>query len=358
MKCLKKILKIIGGTFGLFVILFAGYIVYLYASYHRVPDNQNLKVENRQSMEMKPNEQYKAMTYNIGYGSYPPSYSFFMDGGKQSIADSVSSVHDSINGVVNTTKAIRPDLAFYQEVDVKGNRSRFVNEQKMIANGLDGYSSVFGQNYDSAYLFYPFNQPMGKAKSGLQTESKMDTESVKRYSLPIDTNFNKFMDLDRAFTVSKIPVRNGKQFIAINVHLSAYTKSVKVQNEQLHKLFSLMEQEYKKGNYVMVGGDYNHDVLGDSPVVFGTSKKELTWTKPFPKGKIPNGFMMPTKEVRKNKIPSARSLDESYHPGKTFVTMIDGFIVSKNIETKNEHIQNTKFKYSDHNPVVMDFQLK
>ncbi|WP_243686077.1 hypothetical protein [Lentilactobacillus rapi] len=36
-----------------------------------------------------------------------------------------------------------------------------------------------------------------------------------RYSLPIDTDFNKFMDLDRAFSVTHIPVENGKKIIGI-----------------------------------------------------------------------------------------------------------------------------------------------
>ena len=40
------------------------------------PDDQALKVKNQQSAQFKPGQTYTAMTYNIGYGSYPPSYSF------------------------------------------------------------------------------------------------------------------------------------------------------------------------------------------------------------------------------------------------------------------------------------------
>lgn len=42
---MKKFLKIIGILLGAVVILLGGYIVYLYASYHRIPDNHELEVE-------------------------------------------------------------------------------------------------------------------------------------------------------------------------------------------------------------------------------------------------------------------------------------------------------------------------
>lgn len=95
-------------------------------------DDQALKVKNQQSTQFKPGQTYTAMTYNIGYGSYPPSYSFFMDGGKYSRAYSKKSVRTSINGVIKTTQAQNPDVAFYQEIDPDGDRSQHVNEVKMV----------------------------------------------------------------------------------------------------------------------------------------------------------------------------------------------------------------------------------
>ena len=76
--------------------------------------------------------------------------------------------------------------------------------------------------------------------------SKYTIQSSQRYSLPIETNFNKFFDLDRAFTVSYLPVSNLKQLVLINIHLSAYTKDPTIGKSQLEKLFHYMESEYEK----------------------------------------------------------------------------------------------------------------
>ena len=53
----------------------------------------------------------------------------------------------------------------------------------------------------------------------------------------------------------KIPVTNGHKLILINSHMSAYDKGGKMRVKQLRLLNSVMESEYKKGNYVIVGGD-------------------------------------------------------------------------------------------------------
>ena len=262
------------------------------------------------------------MSHNIGYGAYPPSYSFFMDGGKYSRAYDKKTVEKNMQGIVTTTKELEPTFAFYQEVDQDGDRSQHVDEVAFLKDHLSDYNSS------------------------------------KRYSLPIETNFNKFVDLDRAFTVSRMPVKNGHEFITINTHLSAFTKDRSIQAAQLKKIFDVMESEYKKGNYVMVAGDYNHDVLGNSPDVFSTSKKRETWTHPFPKEELPAGFHLPTGKLAEEKKPSARALNEPYKQGKTYTTLIEGFLVSDNINVEAVHIKDMQFKYSDHNPVYLDFTFK
>lgn len=357
-KKMKKGLKIILTCLLVVVLIVGGYLLYLFISYDRLPDDLTLKPENQNQTTLKTQKKYRAMSHNIGYGSYPPSYSFFMDGGDYSRAYDQKTVKENMQGIVKTTKELDPTLAFYQEVDQDGDRSQHVDEVAWLKTHLNSYNSLYGQNYDSAYLFYPFDQPIGKASSGLVTLSKAKITSSQRYSLPIETNFNKFFDLDRAFTVSRIPVANGREFIAINTHLSAFTKDRSIQTAQLKKIFAVMESEYKKGNYVMVAGDYNHDVLGNSPDVFHTSKKRETWTHPFPKKELPDGFQIPVGNLAEEKIPSARALNEPYQKGKTMTTLIDGFILSDNITVDDIHVKNMEFRYSDHNPIYLDFSLK
>ncbi len=357
---MKRKIKILLSMLSILMIIILAYVGYVYFSYSRITDELAVKIVQKAEInQASTNKAYKITTFNVGYGSYTPDYTFFMDGGKQSKAVSKESVIDNISGVNELTKKLAPDFALFQEVDKQATRSHSVDEVLQINQAFPNYSSVFATNYDSAFLMYPVLDPIGKSKSGILTLSNNKIETSTRYSLPIETNFNKFFDLDRAFTVSKIPVENGKYLMLYNVHLSAYIKDEKIQNEQVHKLFDHMENEYKKGNYVVCGGDFNHDLLNSSSETFkNDTTAEYTWLQPFPKKELPENLQVAALSERKTPVPSVRNLDKPYKKGESFVALIDGFIISDNVENIDGKVIDAEFKNSDHNPVEMTFKLK
>ena len=51
--------------------------------------------------------------------------------------------------------------------------------------------------------------------------------------------------------------------------------------------------------------------------------------------------------------------DKPYTGKDAYLSTIDGFIVTDNIEVKNiKTIKEQNFQYSDHNPVLLEFKLK
>lgn len=354
---MKKMLIYIGVVVGVIIVALLCYIAYLFLSYQRIADKQVLTPETNNQEVLTTDQRYRGMTFNIGYGAYTDDYTFFMDGGKSSRAKDQATVESNMTGVAETTTAIDPTISFFQEVDQDGDRSRHVNEVAFLQEQFPNTSSVYAQNYQSAYLFYPFLDPIGQATSGLVTLAKSDITEAIRYSLPIETNFNKFFDLDRAFSVSHIPVSNGKELIAINVHLSAYTDDPVVQEAQINKLYDVMTQSYQAGHYVLVGGDFNHDMLGDSPTIFNTTAERHSWDQPFPESTLPEGFTIPKGTIAEDAIPTTRKLDIPYEPGVSYVSVLDGFMVSDNISVEGVAVHDGGFAYSDHNPVVIDFKL-
>ena len=56
-------------------------------------------------------------------------------------------------------------------------------------------------------------------------------------------------------------------------------------------------------------------------------------------------------------VPTCRAAEIPYEKGVNFVTVVDGFLVSANVEATAENID-TDFAYSDHNPVLLRFTLK
>lgn len=86
----------------------------------------------------------------------------------------------------------------------------------------------------------------------------------------------KLLDLDRCYSVSRIPTASGKELVLYNLHLSAYTSDGAIATEQLELLCADMLAEYEAGNYCVAGGDFNKDLLGNSPEIFGVAAGKTT----------------------------------------------------------------------------------
>ena len=124
----KKLLR------GLLCLLLAlalavgGYVIYVFAAYYRVEDNQILEVQTIHGYgldrELRTGEVYRLASYNIGFGAYSDDYSFFMDGGDSSRALSPDAVRENVGGAVEAVQSLRPHFLFLQEVDTCGTRRR------------------------------------------------------------------------------------------------------------------------------------------------------------------------------------------------------------------------------------------
>jgi hypothetical protein len=287
----------------------------------------------------------------------PGDFGFFMDGGESARARSEEEVIRNVNGAIEASYEADAEINFFQEVDVTGHRSCFVDQRAMIFEAFRDRSLVYAQNYDSPYLFYPFHAPIGSAASGIITVTEFGITDALRRSLPIDTSVMKIIDLDRCYSVSRVPVDNGRELILYNVHLSAYTADESIVRGQMEMLAEDMAAEYAAGNYVVCGGDFNCDLPGDSMEIFGVYG-DFGWAKPFDTSILPDGLTLVAPLDRAAPVPSARNADGEYVEGTSFVITLDGFIVSDNVEVVASDVIDTGFEHSDHNPVYLDFVLR
>ncbi|MBQ1821466.1 MAG: endonuclease/exonuclease/phosphatase family protein [Clostridia bacterium] len=355
-KAWKTILKIIAIVLGVIILIVAGYLAYVFISYHRIGD-QPITPEGEAVGTVQTGTEYKIVSYNIGFGAYEDDFGFFMDGGDRAWAWSKERLDTNLKNIAKLLSEQKADLYLVQEVDIDATRSYHFDERPYLTDALTGMAYTFAQNYDSPFLFYPITQPHGAAKAGLLTFSFAPIASAERVELPIETGFTKFLDLDRCYSKNRIPTENGKELVLYNMHLSAYTSDGTIATEQLKLLLSDMQAEYEKGNYCIAGGDFNKDLLGDSSKYFGKSDIEYTWAQPIPEETF-NGFditlVAPIDES--NPVASCRNADGPYHEGQYKLT-VDGFLISANVELKASDVIDVAFKYSDHNPVEMAFVL-
>lgn len=337
------------------------YVAYVLFSWYRVEDNQELEVQTIHDdgidTALKTGETHRIASYNIGFGAYSADYSFFMDGGQESRARSEEAVLENVRGAIDAAASLDPDFLLMQEVDVDGTRSFHVDQWALVCSQMYFLHGTFAQNYDSPYLFWPLLEPHGANRAGIAVFSKYPIASAIRRQLPIESGLMKLVDLDRCYSVQRIPApEEGRELVLYALHLSAYTSDGKIAEEQLKMLFADMLAEYEKGNWTIAGGDFNKDLLGNSGEIFGVSGPEYTWAQPVPAEMVPDGLTIAVPFDAASPTPSCRNSDRPYGPDAFCVT-VDGFIVSDNVDVLDAKVLDTGFQWSDHNPVYMDFIL-
>lgn len=372
-KNMAKPLKIVLIIILIIVLIVGAYAAYLFAAYYRIEDNLQLAPElpgvtvtsngevtgeHFPEYNVSAQKNFTVTSWNIGFGAYTDQYSFFMDGGKYSRGFSEEAVSENMKDITAELKSFDSDFYLIQEVDIDSTRSYHIDQKKIITDAFPGRVCTFALNYDSPYLFYPFTEPHGKSVAGLLTLSDYEITSALRRSLPVQTDFAKFFDLDRCYAINRIPTDKGNELVLINFHLSAYTTDPTIANQQLEMIYNDIQAEYAKGNYVICGGDFNKDLLGDSSEYFGVSGENFSWAQSFPFETLPEGFTLAAPLDEALPVPTCRNADAPWDPETNFQITIDGFIVSDNIQIISSQTVDTQFRYSDHNPVQMEFRLK
>lgn len=362
----KRILMIIGIIILIPLLCVGGYVGYMSLQYYRIDDFTSIETDHNSSMLTDQKNQFTISTYNIGFGAYDHDFSFFMDSGemkdgtkvsgKHSRAQSEDIVNRNTSGAIEELQKLNSDFYFLQEVDTDATRSYGINQKDLVENAMSSYGGIFGLAFHSAYLLYPFHEPHGSVESGLLTLSRYQVDSNMRRQYPIDNSFiTKFTDLDRCFVMTRIKVLGDKELVLINSHMSAYDSGGKIRAKQLAVLNKVLEEEYAKGNYVIVGGDFNHDIA-DSVNTFASDQVKPEWVYSLSDQDLSEHFSFVQAE-NKLETPTCRSSDIPYVKGVNYTVILDGFIVSDNIEATVKNID-TDFTYSDHNPVTMSFSLK
>lgn len=352
---LMKIVNVIGFSVGILLLAIALYFAFMTVTDYRPKDVVTLDIENNLDKQLGKETKISALIYNIGYCGLDAEQDFFMDGGKGSRAESKEIALENLQGITDFIKSQSADFILLQEVDIKATRSFHINEFEQLKQSLDEYSSTYCINYKVPWVPVPLSKPHGMVKSGLVTLGKYKINKTNRYKYPGKEKWPRQLALlDRCFIESRINVEDGKELILINSHLSAYDKGGVIRKQQLDFLKSFIREEYEKGNYIVVGGDWNHFLPGTDPTIFESKMDWPDWLKKIPQEFTPEGF----KWAADKNVPTNRTVGSPYVKGENYVSVIDGFLVSPNVEISNVKGHQLEFQYSDHNPVTLEFILK
>ncbi|HNM26060.1 MAG TPA: hypothetical protein PKL15_11550, partial [Saprospiraceae bacterium] len=138
-----------------------------------------------------------------------------------------------------------------------------------------------------------------------------------------------------------------------NLHNAAYDPGDKIKAIQLPRLREIALQEFEKGNYVVLGGDWNQ-----CPPYFRFDTFMPGNTQGYEQGNIPDDFFPEDWHFAYDATqPTNRKARDPYIKGETFVTLIDFFLVSPNVRIKKVQTVGQDFQFSDHQPVWLEAEL-
>ena len=354
---MKKFFKFISIVISTLLTISLLFLVIVYSTEYK-PDaieKNPISYAVNSEKELKLNESISLLTFNIGYCGLDANEDFFMDGGKNIMKDSKEGVLENLKGIKEILDKENSDITFIQEVDRNSKKTYFVDQVPYLVN--DDETSAYATFYRSLYVPYPFKQTLGKVESGMLVKSKFVFEDSYRIDLPSAYSFPvRAFQCKRALMRQELDI-NGtdKKLVLYNLHLEAYDKN-NTREKQLEILTNMMKQDFKEGNYVIAGGDFNQRFPNVDNTKYPILNDEYFQAPIIDENLISNDF----KFVNDISTPSARLLNKPYDGNreKTQLYLIDGYIVSSNVKVESVKTLDYDFKYSDHNPVKMVFSLK
>ena len=356
---MKKVLKGVGIFFLILLLLIAAFFAFLTITQLDPKSegaNVNLMLDREESSRtFAEGDSIDVLSWNVGYGALGKESDFFMDGGEQTRPESKSVVEKNMEGIIAQIQSVDADFSILQEVDSGSTRSYGVKETAMIADAT-GLMNFYALNYKCAFVPFPW-PPLGKVSSGLFTLSTaQEVDAAERVALPSPFSWPvSTANLKRCLLVTTFPLEGSdKQLVLVNLHLEAYDDG-EGKAAQTKVLVEFLREQYEAGNYVIAGGDFNQTFPGGLEV-YPVKNSELWTPGLLDESNLPGeGWQF----AYDTATPTCRLLNMPYDPSDpaTQYYVIDGFILSPNVQLNSVETMDAGFTFTDHNPVHLNVTL-
>lgn len=293
-------------------------------------------------------------TYNIGYCGLGAEMDFFYEGGSMTRpTEALYKKYES--GLLDRLQQFSDrDFILLQEIDTLSRRSWYSNQLSEIRKRFSGLNAFFAMNYN-AWVPLPVTNPMGKVNGGVATLTRHTPVEAVRYGFKTGYSWpmSVFM-LKRCYLVTRFKTENGRDLVLVNTHNSAFSDAAEIRKTELAQLRELMESEYAKGNYVLIGGDWNQNPVGFDTLQLLPEYRPHLIMPPIPGDFLPQGWRFAWDPEH----CTNRDVDKPYTPGVTKSTLIDFFALSPNIGLLWVKALPTGFTEADHQPATVRVVLE
>lgn len=340
---MKKVLKWIGLLIGFGVLLIGGIILLNYFG-------TSLNPKSGKGTSLKdPGTTISVLNWNLGYAGLGKDSDFIADGGEHFFPPSKDAVLNNLEGIRNVITTNKADMHIFQEISEPDMLTLGVNVLAGVRDSLPNDNWYFTN--DISTRFIPRKNAM---HHGMASFSSLKTDPVQTIRLPLEpTRLNGVLKRQYHMQVREFKDANGAEWAVFNIHLSAFDENGNVRVQQFERLLEIVDEFYQDGKHVVIGGDWNMQLI---PTDFAhtTTQKYLFWLKTLPHESIKPGWKMRVDE----NTPTVRTNERPFVKGENYTTIIDGFLISPNVDIVSMTTIDTNFEFTDHQPVLGEFRAK
>ncbi len=338
------------------MLLVAGGLVMLRGAFGIGPEVQPLPVgEDGDAAPLAPSQTLGVLSWNIQYcGSR--KHQFFYDGG-DAVHVPAGDVADMVAAVASGIRAHDPDLVLLQEVDRNSKRTGRRDQLAGILR-LTPFPRWTSAHYHRApYVPHPPGDHLGRVDMNLATLARPALGACHRHQLPLldEPLHRRLFNLRRAVLVTEIPREEGPPLVALNTHLSAFSRGDGTLARQVAVLDSLLDELDAGGHPWILAGDLNMLPPGDDPSRLGDDAELYDEVNPI--AALFEGGRRSAFDVR----------EQPDHPGElgTYLPFgadtpdrtLDYVFVSGGIEVVSARVLTDLTHVSDHLPLFVEVRV-
>ncbi|GGB78079.1 endonuclease/exonuclease/phosphatase family protein [Henriciella pelagia] len=286
-------------------------------------------------------ETLSVMIWNLGYAGLGAESDFKADGGEMLQPPSRAVVEKNLAGIQDVLRAQDADVFLFQELARGGFLNRGVDVVAGVREVLPGYGSFFTADIKTRLLPSPLSLRHGIGMFWRGAPLTVEIVRLPEEPEPI-MGF-----IQRRYHVQVMEFeQGGVPWTLINVHLSAFDEGANTRLLQLLAVIDLAKRHYESGRAVAVGGDWNMRL---TPTDFASTSDDsaLFWIHDFPKHELPDGWQIAVDPS----VPTVRTNERPYARDENYRTIIDGLLVSPNVEVVSAAGLDLDFQITDHQPV-------
>ncbi|MFT5799494.1 MAG: endonuclease/exonuclease/phosphatase family metal-dependent hydrolase [Candidatus Azotimanducaceae bacterium] len=286
------------------------------------------------------------LTWNIGYGALGKDANFYMDSGTSLRALSKPQIVMAAKAIADRLAQTPCDLLCLQEMAQAGFLTRNVDVRTVIDDLLPSRKRYFWSDLKTVFL--------PRLSHGMATYCAKLSDHCHVLDLPdADTLMLGVIKKPYVGMINRLPIADtDKAWVIINIHLPIFNMTPAARMAQLDRLFEVAQQDFAKGNYVIIAGDWNTRLCPTSFAHTSDLKRGSDYTD-FPQISLPAGWHIKADP----KTPTVRALHAAFSPGQTYTTIFDGFVVSPNVRVSSLKTLDLGFAHSDHQPVEASFSV-